>query len=624
MGLDRNDSVAVLESLSPPEGWATDVALVSTYSLDLIAAAALVTALAGEGEDHENMQNARLARAYKRMRGRFRIVCQGGRVAVPTKGTKALVLADQWIRTVPFDGKERSWHAKLALVRYSASVTSVTGGSTSPIWRLWIGSRNLTRDTSWDSAIVIQGSHSTSPGPESAAIARAAAVLARRADLPEWGAEKVALELAKVHWIWPKDVLAVESFALWPDADEAPDFPEAPRGVSQVLGVGPFLDANPTAKLAGWAKGGARPILLTTFPMLEKLSGLVSKPLDGFHSLYAMESAPAADAPEPPPVDSDQVPELHRGLHAKLLWYRAADGDHLWLGSANLTSRAWSGKNTECMVHLRVAPTVGEGLLEGFVKASTLVRLDSLGSVPPPEDERVEAAEQLRNRIAAEWNGKLMINQDGALTLTTNKAPISVDDKVLLTVRLIGATDLKHWPADELSVSLPPARLHEITELVELHLSLEGTPPIRLAWIERAPLDPEPSEARDNAVLARLMGPRAFLQWLRQLLDEVNGDSADGRWPPPEDGLGKRANIQRSQAGLLLPTLESMLRAWTRDPESVERFDRAIGTWATNIMAHLPEDAEEADQSALAELKAFLVQWAIIRDGLGFGESNHE
>lgn len=57
MGLGKYDSVAVLEGLAPDAGWETDVAIVSTYSLDLVAAAALVTALAGEGEDHEDRKS---------------------------------------------------------------------------------------------------------------------------------------------------------------------------------------------------------------------------------------------------------------------------------------------------------------------------------------------------------------------------------------------------------------------------------------------------------------------------------------------------------------------------------------------------------------------------------------
>ena len=108
MGLECTDSLAVLDALTPEPGWETDLALFSSYSVDLVAVAAVVVALAGEGDDHERLRDAPLARACERMRDRFRVVCQAGRVAVPKSGTSALVIADRWIREVRHDGNERS------------------------------------------------------------------------------------------------------------------------------------------------------------------------------------------------------------------------------------------------------------------------------------------------------------------------------------------------------------------------------------------------------------------------------------------------------------------------------------------------------------------------------------
>ena len=246
MGLDRTDSLAVLDALAPDPGWATDVALVSSYSVDLVAAAALVVALAGEGDDHERMRNAPLARACEFMRGRFRVICQAGRVAVPSSGASTLVIADRWIREVPHDGNERSWHAKLALVRYSP----VEGERGEPEWRLWIGSRNLTRDTSWDSALTAVGRPRRKTDDISHAVSRAGRVLAERAALPDWGPERVEKELQQVHWAWPSEVKTVVAFGLWPDADAAPGFPPAPPRLERVVAVSPFMDGTVTARVS--------------------------------------------------------------------------------------------------------------------------------------------------------------------------------------------------------------------------------------------------------------------------------------------------------------------------------------------------------------------------------------
>ena len=118
MGFKQTDSIAVLEELVPRPGWRTDFALFSSYSVDLVAVAAVAIALAGEGDDDERMWKGSLARACEKMRGRFRVVCQAGRIAVPRQAAASgLVVADQWVRQVALDGNTRSWHAKLGVIR---------------------------------------------------------------------------------------------------------------------------------------------------------------------------------------------------------------------------------------------------------------------------------------------------------------------------------------------------------------------------------------------------------------------------------------------------------------------------------------------------------------------------
>lgn len=607
MGLGKLDSVAVLEALAPDEGWETDVALVSTYSLDLVAAAALVTALAGEGEDHENINKAALARACERLRDRFRVICQAGRVSVPKAGQKALVLADRWVRAVQHDGNERSWHAKLALVRYSR------GPEVS--WRMWLGSRNLTRDTSWDSAVIAIGRPNSSTGPESPSIARGGAVLAEKADLPHWSRRRVLDELTGIRWAWPKDVVAVESFVLWPDGDAAPGFPKAPPETTEVVAICPFVDAATCARVTTWGGPAAHRTVLSVPTTLANLAATKSAAIAKFNEVYSMEPPPALDAPEPERPGVDQVAEEHRGLHAKLLWCRAADGDHLWLGSANLTARAWGGANTEVVARLRVAPAVGNALLKEVVKGCTLLVPADLAGAAVAEDARQKKADSLRNTIAASWDGQLKRQADGSFILTTSSPPLPRGTPATLSCRLVGAPDLAPWPEGERSITLPSVRLHEETELVELHLRLHGEPEVKASWVQRAPLDPSPSLERDRAVLSRLMGPRAFLLWLRQMVDDVVGESEGERWPESDAGTKTKS---RAHHGIreLFPTLESVLRAWTRDPSAVVRLDRAILTWASHVRIHLPDDDDGAEAGALKELDVFLTHWTTLRDGL--------
>jgi hypothetical protein len=77
--------------------------------------------------------------------------------------------------------------------------------------------------------------------------------------------------------------------------------------------------------------------------------------------------------PTRPPIETHQS-KLHdddspveeeligNGLHAKLLYTRSGRQSRLWLGSANATMRAWSGRNVEVMARLRIEKQVEQGV----------------------------------------------------------------------------------------------------------------------------------------------------------------------------------------------------------------------------------------------------------------------
>ena len=619
MGLECTDSLAVLDALTPEPGWETDLALFSSYSVDLVAVAAVVVALADEGDDHERLRDAPLARACERMRDRFRVVCQAGRVAVPKSGVSALVIADRWIREVRRDGNERSWHAKLALVRYRP----IEAPDSEAEWRLWIGSRNLTRDTSWDSALTAVGRNSVASDSIDQSVAQAGRVLAARAALPRWSAADIEDQLLGLHWEWPED-MEVVSFDMWPDAQPAPRFPRAPRGLGHVVAVSPFVNGSIARKLSNWGRRSANRQLLTTPATLAALADQKRRSsLDGFTSLHQLDMSPGADGADADHQDEtgdDQMVEVHRGLHAKLLWARSTAGDELWLGSANLTERAWNGRNTEAMVHAQVVPDVGEGLIDCLVNGlSTEVRHDDLLTARPGEEPAEKALDELRNRIAAIWDARL--ERDGAsdtVRCETELALLRDNDGALLWARLLGQTEWVQWKPRATTVEFAATDLHRQTELVELELRSTEVPELTASWVARAVMDPPFDINRDRAVLARLMGPRPFLAWLRSLLDDTTGAGGGNPWPEPAPGSSRKtANWQHCVSGT--PTLESVLRAWMRNPAAVHQVDRALETWAREIRESLPEDANEDDREALQEVDRFEAAWGVIREGLDLG-----
>src|SRR5262245_34805731 len=151
-------TLPLLEVLRAPLGWRTDRAILSTYSADPAVLVATLLALSGRDDDAGSGSKVALARAMNELKGRVAFLLQRGRVSAPRKAPRVLALLDRFIREVPWDeGKSaeeqgRSWHAKLALVRRVAE-----GDSSMPAqWQFWIGSRNFTRDTSWDIGLSLE------------------------------------------------------------------------------------------------------------------------------------------------------------------------------------------------------------------------------------------------------------------------------------------------------------------------------------------------------------------------------------------------------------------------------------------------------------------------------------
>ena len=308
--------------------------------------------------------------------------------------------------------------------------------------------------------------------------------------------------------------------------------------------------------------------------------------------------------------------EVHRGLHAKLVWARSPRGDDLWLGSANLTGRGWRGLNAEVVAHLRVTPSIGNDLAELVDGLEEIPLEEILTEESDEEIEGADALDKLRNRIAGSWCGELQrMDQSGRWRCTTSTPPMTQTDKAVLSARLLGQhhSQAVTWAADRREVDFEQTQPHEETELVVLQLVWNEDAEVRASWVQRAPMNPPPSPERDREALGRLMGPRAMLAWIRSILEEFSGEAEDSPWPKPNGrpgGSGAAARPTKPPT----PSLEAVLRAWIRDPKCVREADRVLQTWAKAAKTGVNGDPE-----AFAELERFQKAWEIVRDGLGAG-----
>ena len=594
----------------PRPGWRTDFALFSSYSVNLVAVAAVAIALAGEGDDDEHMWKGSLARACEKMRDKFRVVCQAGRITVPPPGAvSGLVVADRWVRQVAYDGNKRSWHAKLGIVRY---VREHLDDDASAEWLLWIGSRNLTRDTSWDSALTATGRVGPVVNEVDTSVRDAVSIVAQHGELPRWK-EALHQELGKVHWSWPAEIKEVVEFCFWTDSTFSMGLPDLPTDSSRIVAVSPFVHASVAKAIAGATEAPQRSLLTTPGTVAE----LAHHPaaLEGFTDLHLMDSAtPAEDAEaDQDETGDEQMIEIHRGLHAKLVWARSPRGDDLWLGSANLTRRGWWGSNAELVAHLRVNASVGDDLANLVDNLEDIALEDISVHESDAHDELLQELDRLRNGIAGSWSGELRrVNGTRAWRCKTPTPPIAQEDNAQLSARLLGQDAAKAvvWEPGQNEIDLGETESHEQTELVVLELQSKADTSTSVSWVERAVMHPPPSVERDRDALGRLMGPRAMLTWIRSILDEFSEEGADSSWPERHDPRSPSRTGGRPTAAPV-PTLEAILRTWIRNPDSVRKADHVLRTWAKAAKPVVDDDLEAA-----SELNRFQEVWEVVRDGL--------
>jgi hypothetical protein len=597
-------ALSYLESLRPGPDEAVELAVLAAYSADLASIGAALLALAGKDSDAGKGSATDFADAVERLRGKVRIVIQRGRLAKMWRTPRIAAVLDQFVREVDFDEARHSWHPKVALMR-----TRSDEGETR--WRLWVGSRNLTECVNRDIGLLLvsggQGARQLS-GAE--ALARS---LADRAELKGVRSASLASTIAKVAWRAPVGV-TVEALR-WSSGLAPMEIPTPPPRTEEIIVVSPFVDKAFLAAQMSPGREEPRRTLLTTMREIER----VGPSLRTFDNLLALDGPeyPIAD-PEPAdgalaPAEPQDAPEeeqqIGRGLHAKLLFWRIGRTRTLWLGSANATRRAWSGRNAEATLELRITEGVEAGL-RALIGSARCIPVPEREFEPDAATLEGETLERARAQVAARWGATLAVEDDGLRVEHTSaqypRGPHPDEEGIVLQIGALNG-DLRVWPRAATEISLGSVPRAERTEFVRLRVSLGEK---GLSWLQRAPADPPFGVERDRAAFVRLLGARGFLLWLASLLAD-DGREGEGDWTIEHVAERLGAGVDEPLA-TVLPTLEEMLAAWARDRTKFREIERRVSDYLPAVL----EQARQDDPEAIAMLRRFEDLWGKIRSGL--------
>jgi len=193
---------------------------------------------------------------------------------------------------------------------------------------------------------------------------------------------------------------------------------------------------------------------------------------------------------------------------------------------------------------------------------------------------------------------------DGQL-LSSGSDPNPTDPEVAMSVGLLGAACVP-WPRGTTTIRLPPIAAGEITELVCCRLTLGES---SVSWLQRAPLDPPPGDERDRQALARYLDPRTFLLWIRSLLTGEAAGDGSGDWDDDEK-TSPQHNSSRAAPTWWAPTIEEVLKAWTREPTSLVLIDKKVRHYLKLYQEQIDSEQTPEERRVVEE---FYKTWNVLR-----------
>lgn len=576
--LEPRQRMLLTTALRPPDGHDLDLAVGTTYSLDLLTLLTVPLSFAwfdrrgdDDGDDAESVE---VLGGLHKYATRITIFCQGGRIMWPQKRYPQLAFLEESVVEC-FAPGEGAFHPKVWVLRFRADDGHVT-------YRMLCLSRNLTTARSWDTMLVLDGH------PSGGRVVSASAPLAdfvaalpgmanpRKPMAPdrETDAVRLAAELRHVAFETPGGFTA---FKLWPlgfGNHRAWPFDGAGK---RVFVVSPFLALGTLERLAG----GSRDSVLVSAP--DTLRQLPRRPA-GFASIFTLDDRAVADlsdaaseAATDSPVDTIQL----SGLHAKCYVSDVGSDTLIWSGSANATEAAFSG-NVEFLVQL-TGPKSACGvdrLLTGNKDSAgfrdILTEADSLlAQAVPSEDEIRNARLVEEGRLwAARHIQSFDVEPHGGLF---DLVVVGGDER---PPRPAGVT-VRCWPTtlsvdralDVTDAPGPLGRFAGVTfEALTTFLAVEVSTSVGRApsakFVLNLRLNGAPADRRDRVLRNLIKDKSRFARYVWMLLsDEPEGLQGLSGFPPngTDHDAGRRSRLD------VMPSLfELLLRTLHRHPQRLD------------------------------------------------------
>ena len=577
--LPPDSRTTAFELIRPPSGYRLDFAVLTTYTLDLEALLVLplsVLVHSDGGLEELLADPLRLHQAIRDAGDRVHAFVDEKGIAIPRGARSLYSMLESSVHPVraPHRG---AFHPKVWVARFTA-----VDETEEDLLRVAVLSRNLTFDRSWDVALA------------SEALFRSRRRVAASGPLRDFLLELPQLVTSRI----PQDIVErVEALAdqVTRTAFPAPDGFDSPiefhaigltRGRRswsppssgyRTLAVAPF--ANRTGLDAVSRLGGDDRILVSRQEELDKLSEDV---LAEWNEVFVLSDTAQGEA-EDDSAETDEddsgtgADARPSGLHAKMIAVEHG-WDVTWhVGSANLTSAAFTGSNVEMMASVtgkkgRKGGVSGCGIDRfldgGFQKLCVRYRrikqetedprvTDARARLEAARDALVDAALRV---ICIAGDDLWRLTIDGSVTLPADDVEVAAWPVSIAEDQACRLPEPLHW-------RLPVARLTAFIAF-RMTVPVRGVDDIRMTL--RLPAEGMPEDRIHQVLRTLLDSPEKFLRFLRALLGGL--DEALG----PEKDAGEGSGNGDWVVGAGETLLDDLVRTASRDPDRLKPVRRLI------------------------------------------------
>lgn len=587
--LNTGERAVYLHEFKPPEGYVFDLAVGTTFTLDLITllmAPLSITLLDAENRDEAFKDPMLLLEALRETAGRLSVFFHDGYISVPDHSSLLYSYLESMV--VPVLPEERGglFHPKVWVMRFISEDEPV-------LYRFLCLSRNLTFDRSWDTVLKLEGLLTSRKNgyARNRPLADFISMLGRIPvrELNDQAAGHLDTVLKEIRMV---DFTPPLSFAneirFYPSGFEGHRNQPDIKAFDRCLMISPFLSETIAEKLAGTGRDN---ILISRAESLDTLSGSVIDRLKERTEIYVMnEAAEISDEGLEETAGSDDSFPF-RGLHAKMFITESGWDAQVRTGSANATWPAFTGGNIEFVTELtgkKSAVGIDTFLGGEDDRYSFMSLLMPYKGIEEPNgktdtEKRIDAVlEQCRREIIkARFSGAAEENDDDSFSVILKpEHDIKIKKHAVITCRPVtlhpeGSRPLK--PRREGAV-FGSVSVQSLTTFFVFRISAAiGKQEAALSFVTSVPVNGIPEEERNRQVLLSIIGNKSrFFRYLLLILSENTNEMFLNSFIKSVEYRDKPADEAAGGFSPGLPLLEELVKAFSRSPEKIQRIDSLV------------------------------------------------